>query len=87
MDRPEIFDEYTRRQYVAKAPHRNPFGVEEEPKKFAEFDVFTKLKVLVQLSQWTLNNAERIREKLEERGEAEQALAWVSICDTYSTIY
>lgn len=40
---PEIFDEYTRRQYVAKAPDRNPFGVEEEPAKFADFDVFTKV--------------------------------------------
>jgi hypothetical protein len=42
---PEIFDEYTRRQYVAKAPERNPFGVEEEPAKFAEFDIFTKVGV------------------------------------------
>lgn len=41
--RPEIFDEYVRRQYVAKAPRRNPFGVEEEPAKFAEFDIFTKV--------------------------------------------
>jgi hypothetical protein len=40
---PEIFDEYTRRQYVAKAPQRNPFGIEEEPTKFAEFDIFTKV--------------------------------------------
>lgn len=40
---PEIFDEYTRRQYVAKAPERNPFGVEEEPAKFTEFDTFTKV--------------------------------------------
>ena len=41
--RPEIFDEYTRRQYVAKAPHRNPFGTEEEPAKFNDFDIFTKV--------------------------------------------
>ncbi|KAG8533328.1 uncharacterized protein KY384_002111 [Bacidia gigantensis] len=73
---PEIFDEYTRRQYVAKAPQRNPFGEDEEPKHFVDFDVFTKLKVLVQLSQWTLNNAERIREKMDERGENEQSMAW-----------
>ena len=76
--RPEIFDEYARRQYVAKAGHRNPFGIEPEPKKFAGFDIFLKLKVLVQLSQWTLNNAERIREKMEERSELEQSRAWVS---------
>jgi len=43
LERPEIFDEYTRRQYVAKAPNRNPFGVEEEPAKFDDFDVFTKV--------------------------------------------
>jgi hypothetical protein len=43
VSRPELFDEYTRRQYVAKAPDRNPFGVEEEPAKFIEFDVPTKV--------------------------------------------
>ncbi|KAK4495556.1 hypothetical protein PRZ48_001221 [Zasmidium cellare] len=58
---PEIFDEYTRRQYLAKAPQRNPFGDEEEPAKFNDLDVFTRIKVLQQLSTWTLGNAERIR--------------------------
>ncbi|KAI4641595.1 hypothetical protein J4E93_007692 [Alternaria ventricosa] len=61
---PEIFDEYTRRQYVAKAPARNPFGEEEEPNKFHDFDVFTKIRVLQQLSVWTLNNPNTIREKI-----------------------
>ena len=73
---PDIFDEYTRRQYLAKAPARNPFGVDEEPKKFAEFDVFTKLRVLVQLSQWTLINAERMRERMPEVKDTEQ-IQWV----------
>jgi len=77
---PEIFDEYTRRQYMAKAPNRNPFGIEEEPKKFAEFDVFTKLRVLVQLSQWTLINAERMRERMPETKDTEQT-QWVLIVD------
>lgn len=62
FDRPDIFDEYTRRQYIAKAPARNPFGDEEEPLKFNDFDVFTKIRVLQQLSTWTLGNASRIRE-------------------------
>ncbi|KAI4707837.1 hypothetical protein J4E89_007466 [Alternaria sp. Ai002NY15] len=61
---PEIFDEYTRRQYVAKAPARNPFGEEEEPNKFHDFDVFTKIRVLQQISVWTLNNPNTIREKI-----------------------
>jgi len=77
LSRPEIFDEYTRRQYLAKAPQRNPFGSEEEPLRFADFDVVTKLSVLHQLSVWTLNNPDRIREKMEEK-ESEQT-QWV--CD------
>lgn len=72
----EIFDEYTRRQFVAKAPTRNPFGEEEEPQHFVAFDVFTKLRVLHQLSVWTLNNPDRIREKMEEEKEGEQT-QWV----------
>ena len=49
--------------------------MEEEPKKFTDFDVFTKLKVLHQLSTWTLNNPDRIRERMEEKGD-EQTI-WV----------
>lgn len=74
---PDMLDEYTRRQYVAKAPKRNPFGEEELPRKFADLDIFTKVRVLQQLATWTLNNPTTIRDKLEE-GENEQ-LAWV--CD------
>ncbi len=74
--RPELFDEYTRRQYVAKAPARNPFGTEEEPKKFAEFDVFLKLRVLHQLSVWTLFNPDRIRERMVGHLEGDQT-EWV----------
>lgn len=75
--RPDLLDEYTRRQYVAKAPKRNPFGEEDEPRKFAEFDVFTKIRVLNQLATWTLHNPVPIREKLDER-ESEQA-NWVNL--------
>ena len=73
---PEIFDEYTRRQYVAKAPNRNPFGTEEIPNRFAEFDIFTKIRVLFQLSQWTLINADRMRERMPETKDTEQT-QWV----------
>ncbi len=73
-----IFDEYTRRQYVAKAPGRNPFGADDTPKKFADFDVFTKLRVLFQLSQWTLINAERMRSLMPEAKDSEQT-QWVSV--------
>ncbi|KAL1604671.1 hypothetical protein SLS59_003866 [Nothophoma quercina] len=70
---PAIFDEYTRRQFVAKAPERNPFGEDEEPNKFDNFDVFTKIKVLQQLSTWTLNNPNSIRERIAAT-DSEQTL-------------
>ncbi|KAL8734786.1 MAG: hypothetical protein Q9181_003047 [Wetmoreana brouardii] len=68
----EIFDEYTRRQYVAKAPEHNPFGTDDVPHKFVDFDVFTKLSVLCQLSRWTFVNADRMREKMSETKGDEQ---------------
>ena len=72
----ETFDEYTRRQYVAKAPHRNVFGNQEEPDHFNDFDIFTKIKVLQQLSIWTFGNADRIRNLMDEQKDSEQAY-WV----------
>jgi hypothetical protein len=74
----ENFDEYTRRQYNAKAPNTtNPFGYDEEPKKFIDFDVFLKLRVLHTLTTWTFWNADRIRDKMPEKRETDQ-LEWVS---------
>ncbi|KAJ6004488.1 hypothetical protein N7499_000556 [Penicillium canescens] len=72
----ENFDEYTRRQYNAKAPNTtNPFGYDEEPKKFMDFDVFLKLRVLHTLTTWTFWNADRIRDKMPEKRETDQ-LEW-----------
>lgn len=68
----DIFDEYTRRQYVAKAPLQNPFGTDKEPTHFKELDIFTKIKVLQQLTQWTMVNPERIRERTIEQKDVEQ---------------
>lgn len=45
--RHELFDEYTKRQYLAKAPDKNPFGADEEPRRFADFDVFIKVCVAI----------------------------------------
>ncbi|KAL8712335.1 MAG: hypothetical protein Q9220_003486 [cf. Caloplaca sp. 1 TL-2023] len=73
---PEIFDEYTRRQYVVKAPGQNPFGMEDTPERFNDFDIFTKLSVLCQLSRWTFVNAERMRDRMSGTVDAEQLL-WV----------
>lgn len=77
------FDEYTRRQFVAKAPQRNPYGTDEIPNKFADFDVFTKIRVLHQLSTWTLWNAERMRGLMEEK-DSEQT-QWVRLTHSKRT--
>ncbi|KAL8828749.1 MAG: hypothetical protein Q9170_006470 [Blastenia crenularia] len=69
---PELFDEYTRRQYVARAPERNPYGIEETPQKFNDFNIFTKLSVLCQLTRWTFVNPDRMREKMSEVQDFEQ---------------
>lgn len=85
---PEIFDEYTRRQYVAKAPQHNPFGIDETPNKFDEFDIFTKIRVLQQLSTWTFHNPDRIRERMVETDSEQtnwrmEAFGWDSQDRTY----
>lgn len=41
--RHELFDEYTRRQYLSRAPEKNPFGSNEVATKFADFDVLIKV--------------------------------------------
>lgn len=79
---PEIFDEYARRQFVAKAPNRNPFGTDETPNKFDDFDIFTKIRVLQQLSVWTLNNPNSIREKLNAtEAEERQWVRTIQLCN------
>ncbi|KAI9661512.1 MAG: hypothetical protein M1831_003034 [Alyxoria varia] len=82
----EIFDEFARRQYMAKAPQRNPFGEEEQPNKFSEFDIFMKIRVLQQLSTWTLYNSDRVREKMGEKDETQwriEPLGWDAKDRTY----
>lgn len=49
--RHELFDEYTRRQYLARTPEKNPFGTEEIAAKFTDFDVLTKVNA------WSLSKS------------------------------
>lgn len=77
MYRLDLFDEYTRRQFLAKAPSKNLFGpAEEPPLRFAEFDVFTKIRVLQLMTQLIMMNPEKLREKTEEHKDADQT-NWV----------
>ncbi|KAJ8116286.1 hypothetical protein ONZ43_g4475 [Nemania bipapillata] len=68
----DLFDEYTRRQYVAKAPDRNPFGIDVSPARFNDFDALLKIRVLQQLTQWVMLHPERIREKMDEQKPSDQ---------------
>ncbi|OTB03085.1 hypothetical protein M426DRAFT_322114 [Hypoxylon sp. CI-4A] len=68
----DLFDEYTRRQYLAKAPEKNPFGTADTPTKFDDFDASTKIKVLHQLTQWVMLHPERVREKMDEQKPSDQ---------------
>lgn len=48
LNRHELFDEYTRRQFAAKMPNRkNPFGNDEVAARFADFDLFKKVCLLL----------------------------------------
>ncbi|KAL1894990.1 hypothetical protein Cpir12675_003449 [Ceratocystis pirilliformis] len=60
----ELFDEYTRRQYLQKLPEKNPFGKDQVAKSFHEFDIDTKLRILHQMTQWTMINSEKLRDRM-----------------------
>lgn len=69
----ELFDEYTRRQYIAKRPDLpNPFGNDEIPAKFSDFTVFQKIRVLHQMTLFIMMNAEKLREKMADQKDAER---------------
>ncbi|KAK0672814.1 hypothetical protein QBC41DRAFT_312802 [Cercophora samala] len=68
----DLFDEYTRRQYLNKAPEKNPFGNAEVPLRFADFDVFTKIRILQQMTQFIIMSSEKLRDKTEEQKDTDQ---------------
>ncbi|KAM0339472.1 hypothetical protein ACHAPU_010919 [Fusarium lateritium] len=68
----EIFDDQARKQFITKSPNYNPFGSGETSLKFSDFDVFTKVRVMQQLTQWIMLHPERIRDKMEEQRDIDQ---------------
>ncbi|KAK4682071.1 hypothetical protein QC764_113930 [Podospora pseudoanserina] len=68
----DLFDEYTRRQYLNKAPEKNPFGNSEVSLRFADFDVFTKIRILQQMTQFIIMSSEKLRDKTEEQKDTDQ---------------
>ncbi|KAF4490223.1 nasopharyngeal carcinoma susceptibility LZ16 [Fusarium agapanthi] len=68
----EIFDEQARKQFTKRSSNYNPFGPGATPLKFIDFDIFTKIKVMQQMTQWAMIHPERIRDKMEEQKDSEQ---------------
>ncbi|KAK9354509.1 hypothetical protein V1523DRAFT_461026 [Lipomyces doorenjongii] len=86
----EQFNEYARRQYRQKAPTLAcPFGDDEDPLAFDEMDVFDQIKILHQLCEWQMYNAERFRERMNTTKESEEIpwrvdpVGWDSQDNTY----
>ncbi|KAL5868361.1 hypothetical protein ACKVWC_009125 [Pyricularia oryzae] len=77
----ELFDEYSRRQFTSKAPEiENPFGNDEVALRFADFDVFKKIRVLHQMTQLMLRQSEKLRERMSEIKDADHDhTAWKRI--------
>ncbi|KAK5987705.1 hypothetical protein PT974_11837 [Cladobotryum mycophilum] len=71
----DIFDDQARKLYSIKSSGFNPFGEADAPQHFTDFDIFTKIKVLQQLTQWAMIRPERIRDNMEEQKDIDQT-AW-----------
>lgn len=74
------WDENVRRQYQYKCPHiRHPYGEDEEPERFRNFHIFTKIRVLHQLTVIAFYNPDKIRSAYPDVKEAEQFDYWVRV--------
>ncbi|KAK9464856.1 hypothetical protein V1512DRAFT_84647 [Lipomyces arxii] len=86
----ENFDDFCRRQYRQKSPLvEHPFGEDEEPVKYDDLDLFVQVRVLHQLCEWQLYNAERFRDRMGSLRESEEVkwrvdpVGWDSHDNTY----
>lgn len=75
----ENWDIHVRRQYDYRAPAKaHPYGDEEEPNAFRDFHIFTKIRVLHQLTVWSFWNPDWIRHLFpSDYKEVDQFLDWV----------
>ncbi|PHH84300.1 hypothetical protein CDD83_2178 [Cordyceps sp. RAO-2017] len=68
----EILDDQLRKLYLTRAPASTLLGDEENPHTFCSLDIFAKIKVLQQLTQWAMLYPEKLRDKMEEQKDTEQ---------------
>jgi hypothetical protein len=62
---------------MAKAPQLNPYGDDETPKKFRDFDIFLKIRILHQLTVWTFFNPDKMRERMPDHPTEGRQVDWV----------
>ncbi|KAJ6259457.1 hypothetical protein Dda_5094 [Drechslerella dactyloides] len=68
----DMFDDYTRRQYLAKKPDANPFGSDILPASFYSLLPEERVRVLHQLCMWILSKPEAFRDKVDPHKIADQ---------------
>lgn len=78
------FDDITRKLFAAHTRGPNPFGTNEDPVHFNDFDVKTKIKALQTLSALTMRNPDRLRELMDATKEKSDQTYWVRINLAYT---
>ncbi|KAL5606156.1 uncharacterized protein BROUX77_003349 [Berkeleyomyces rouxiae] len=85
----ELFDEYTRRQYLQKSPEKNPFGLDDVAHPFQDFAIETRLRILHQMTQWIMINADKLRDRMADLNDTDhtgwriEPYGWDSLDRTY----
>ncbi|EWC44013.1 hypothetical protein DRE_01365 [Drechslerella stenobrocha 248] len=85
----EMFDDYARRQYLAKNPKANPFGADALPLSFYSLSPENRVRVLHQLCMWIISKPEAFRDKIDPHKLLDQTdwridpIGWDSKGTTY----
>ncbi|KAK6529207.1 hypothetical protein TWF281_008390 [Arthrobotrys megalospora] len=61
----EMFDDYTRRQYIHRRSPVNPFGTDPLPISFYHLEPEERVRVLHQLAMWIISNTDSFRSKVD----------------------
>ncbi|KAF3158278.1 hypothetical protein TWF788_004796 [Orbilia oligospora] len=61
----EMFDDYTRRQYIHRRVQVNPFGTDPMPISFYSFKPEQRVLILHQLAMWIISNTDSFRSKID----------------------
>ncbi|KAK6511921.1 hypothetical protein TWF481_000825 [Arthrobotrys musiformis] len=61
----QMFDDYTRRQYIHRRVPVNPFGTDPLPISFYSFEPQQRVLILHQLAMWIISNTDSFRSKVD----------------------